>query len=194
MSDVIYQPKKQLRRQCRRVRDALAAEQRRKASELICDQIGNWEVFKRGEVISTYMPMRGEVDVTPLLVRHPEKCWVLPRIVPGEGHRMVFHAYISSAMVRHRYGMLEPAVDWPLVPNESIQLALVPGLAFDRQGWRLGYGGGYYDRFLKKYPGISVGVTFEALLLAGLPHDEHDVHMDYIATESGLFKAGFSDV
>jgi 5-formyltetrahydrofolate cyclo-ligase len=67
-------------------------------------------------------------------------------------------------------------------------LTLVPGLAYDPRGWRLGYGGGYYDRFLKNYRGISLGVSFDALLLNSLPHEEYDISMDWILTEKTLFE------
>jgi 5-formyltetrahydrofolate cyclo-ligase len=79
--------------------------------------------------------------------------------------------------------MAEPAPDSPIVAPEKIQLALVPGLAFDRHGWRLGYGGGYFDRFLKDFQGISAGVVFQALLLDEVPHTPLDVPMRWIVTE-----------
>ena len=71
----------------------------------------------------------------------------------------------SLPLVRHRYGMLEPGPDRPVVSPGEIDLVLVPGLAFDRRGHRVGYGGGYYDRYLKNYPGLKVGLCYEACLL-----------------------------
>ena len=113
------------------------------------------------------------------------KRWLLPRIQP-EG-RMTFHPYDPEHMIWHPYGMLEPAPDLSSVSVENIQLALVPGLAFDRQGWRLGYGGGFFDRFLAGFAhGISLGVTYHALLLDSLPHHQHDIPVQYIVTEEGL--------
>ncbi|NTV93404.1 MAG: o-succinylbenzoate--CoA ligase [Chlorobiaceae bacterium] len=69
---------------------------------------------------------------------------------------------------------------------EEIELALVPGLAFDRTGFRLGYGGGYFDRFLKNFNGVSAGIIFHALLLDETPHAAHDIPMHWIATEREL--------
>jgi 5-formyltetrahydrofolate cyclo-ligase len=92
-------------------------------------------------------------------------------------------------MIRHPYGMLEPEPNLPLVPVEHIQLALVPGLAFDRQGWRLGYGGGFFDRFLAGFAhGVSLGVTYHALLFDLLPHHQHDIPVQYLVTEEGLLR------
>jgi 5-formyltetrahydrofolate cyclo-ligase len=79
--------------------------------------------------------------------------------------------------------MDEPASDLPVISSEEIQLTLVPGLAFDRYGWRIGYGGGYYDRFLRNFNGLSVGIVFRLLLLDEVPHSTLDVPMNWIITE-----------
>jgi 5-formyltetrahydrofolate cyclo-ligase len=185
LADITWQ-KRQLRHSCREARDELGEDRRQHASQAICAQLETWPVFQRAEVILGYMPMRGEVDLTSLMVRHPQKRWVLPRIIPEENHRMVFHSYLPGRLVRHPYGMAEPAADLPIIPASEVQLALVPGLAFDKQGRRLGYGGGYFDRFLGDFCGVSVGVVFQALLLDQLPFGEHDVAVMWIVTEMGL--------
>lgn len=187
MPDLISQQKSQLRSQCRALRKSLGDERRAQASLSICERIENWRVFRRSEVILTYMPMKSEVDLTPLLERHPHKRWVLPRIIPEEDHRMVFHPYIAGRLIDHPFGMTEPAPDLPLIPPEKIEVTLAPGLAFDRSGMRLGYGGGYFDRFLSKFNGISMGVVFHALLLEEVPHGVQDVPVQWVVTEQELF-------
>jgi 5-formyltetrahydrofolate cyclo-ligase len=187
MSNAIQDAKHQLRAQSRQVRKALGEDFQRQASAAICLHIESWPLFRASETVLTYMPMRGEVDLRPLLERHTYKRWLLPRILP-EG-RMNFHPYDPGHLIRHPYGMLEPAPDLPLVPVEHIQLALVPGLAFDRQGWRLGYGGGFFDRFLAGFThGVSLGVTYHALLFDLLPHHQHDIPVQYLVTEEGLLR------
>jgi 5-formyltetrahydrofolate cyclo-ligase len=113
---------------------------------------------------------------------------LLPRILPGEEGRMVFHAYDPHNLILHYYGMAEPAPHLPQVLPSEIQLVLVPGLAFDRSGWRLGYGGGYFDRFLKDFGGVSAGVVFQTLLLEALPHGEYDIPMQWLVSEDTLIK------
>ncbi|MDO9348077.1 MAG: 5-formyltetrahydrofolate cyclo-ligase [Anaerolineales bacterium] len=185
MPNTIREIKHQLREQSRQVRKALGEDFQRQASAAICHHIESWPLFKGCETILIYMPMRGEVDLRPLLERHPHKRWLLPRIL-SEG-RMVFHPYDPEHLIRHSFGMLEPDPILPIVPLDQIQLALVPGLAFDRRGWRLGYGGGFFDRFLAGINnGISLGVTYHALLLDHLPHNENDIPMQYIVTEEGV--------
>jgi 5-formyltetrahydrofolate cyclo-ligase len=185
MQDIAEQ-KQQLRRSCRQIRKELGEATRQQASLSICGWIESWPVFQRSSVILAYMPIPEEADLTSLLERQPQKRWALPRIIPEENHRMVFHPYAAGRLIRHPFGMAEPAPDLPIIPSSEVQLALVPGLAFDRLGRRMGYGGGYFDRFLCDFTGVSLGVTFQALLLDHLPCGEHDVPVKWIVTEVGL--------
>jgi 5-formyltetrahydrofolate cyclo-ligase len=186
-SDVAKQ-KRQLRRECRQIRDKLGEATRQQASQAICSWIETFPVFQCSSVILAYMPIRGEVDLTSLMERQPQKFWVLPRIVPAEDHHLAFHPYDSRRLVRHPFGMAEPAAELPIIPSTEVQLALVPGVAFDRQGRRLGYGGGYFDRFLRSFTGVSLGVIFQALLFDQLPCGEHDVPVQWIVTEAGYYQ------
>ncbi|MEW5828848.1 MAG: 5-formyltetrahydrofolate cyclo-ligase [Chloroflexota bacterium] len=183
-------PKQALRRQCKALRNGLGDEARQEASRTIGLHLASWDVFQRSSVVLSYMPIRSEVDLRPLLADFPEKRWLLPRILPGETGRMVFQPYDPANLVLHPFGMAEPAPHLPQIPAEEIQLVLAPGLAFDRCGWRLGYGGGYYDRFLRDFGGISVGVVFEALLFDSLPHGGFDVPVGWVVCEGGLFETG----
>jgi 5-formyltetrahydrofolate cyclo-ligase len=187
MMQEIAELKRQLRRACRQVRDELGDVTRQQASLSICGWIETWPVFQQSSVILAYMPMKDEVDLTRLIEHRPQKRWVLPRILLEERHRMVFHPYVSGRLIHHPFGMDEPTPDLPIVPSSEVQLALVPGLAFDRKGKRLGYGGGYFDRFLYDFSGVSLGVTFQALLLDDLPSSEHDILVGWIVTEAGFF-------
>ena len=191
MPNAVQDAKRHLRAQSRQVRKALGEDFQRQASAAICLHIESWPLFRASETVLTYMPMRGEVDLRPLLERHTYKRWLLPRIQP-EG-RMNFPPYDPGHLIRHPYGMLEPDPNLPIVPVEDIQLALVPGLAFDRQGWRLGYGGGFFDRFLAGFAhGVSLGVTYHALLFDQLPHHQDDIPVQYLVMEEGLLACGDS--
>lgn len=181
-------PKHELRKQCRALRRELGEEHRQRASRSICEHLAAWEIFQRAETVAAYLPMKAEVDLRPLLEQFPAKRWLLPRIAPEEGHRMDFHIYDPARLVVHPFGMAEPAADLPVVAAAEIELVLAPGLAYDRQGWRLGYGGGYYDRFLSHFDGISVGVAYQALVLESVPHSGYDVPVGWIATETGLYR------
>ncbi len=188
-NDSLPEIKQHLRRQCLEKRKALEQSAREKAAQAICAHIEAWRLFQNAGTVLTYLPMRGEVDLRPLLKSHPEKRWLVPRILPDEGHRMSLHRYDPAHLVRHAFGMEEPDASLPEIPAEEVELVLVPGLAYDPQGWRLGYGGGYFDRFLRDFAGVSLGIVYQALLLETLPHSEHDWPVDWIVTEAGLFKA-----
>jgi len=191
MPNLISEQKSQLRRRCRATRKSLGDETRAHASLSICERIENWHIFQHSATILTYMPIKAEVDLTSLLKRHPQKGWALPRIIPEEDHRMVFHPYDARRLVRHPFGMAEPTPGLPVISPEDIQLTLAPGLAFDRLGWRLGYGGGYFDRFLKSFRGISAGIVFHDLLLESVPHTALDIPMQWIVTENEMFSTKY---
>ena len=186
MDTLIAEQKIQLRKECRAVRNALGETGRAQASLAICERLAAWTIFAQSQTILTYMPIKSEVDLTPLLERFPQKRWVLPRIIPEENHRMEFHLYDAARLVQHPFGMMEPAPDAPILAAEEIELTLVPGLAYDRRGYRLGYGGGYYDRFLARFRGISMGIVFHDLWLDSIPHGRHDVRVQWIVTEREL--------
>ncbi|MCX6066610.1 MAG: 5-formyltetrahydrofolate cyclo-ligase [Chloroflexi bacterium] len=190
MPNSIAEQKSQLRKECRQLRKALGEAARLKSSHAIGGLIENWPEFQRAQTILTYMPIPTEVDLRPLLESHPQKRWILPRIIPEADHSMIFHPYDPNRLIRHPFGMAEPAPDSPTISAAEIQLSLVPGLAFDRFGWRLGYGGGYFDRFLKDFNGTSLGVVYDELMLENLPRNQFDVAMKWLVTEKGLFKTG----
>ena len=91
-----------------------------------------------------------------------------------------------SDMSLGAYGICEPRQSDPIIKANEHTLCAVPALAFDRCGYRLGYGKGYYDRFLSEFGGTSVGVTFENFVFNTLPKDEFDLPVDLIITEGGV--------
>jgi 5-formyltetrahydrofolate cyclo-ligase len=187
MNTQIFDRKNHLRKKSRQMREALGEDVRSLANIAIQQQIENWIVFQHSLVVLAYLPTKAEIDLRPLMEKYPHKSWVLPRILPGDAHVMQFHPYDRARLVRHKFGMEEPDPCLPVILPGEIDLALIPGLAFDRMGWRLGYGGGYFDRFLKDFQGISLGVTFKELLFESLPSDSNDMRMNFVVAERELF-------
>lgn len=160
------------------------------SAELV-DTLRAWPRYRTAETVLTYLAFGSEADLSALTT--DAKYFVVPRIVPGPG-RLALHA-LGGDTVRHPLGMLEPTADAPRVDPADVDLALLPGLAFDESGGRLGYGAGYYDRLL---PGLRagvprLGVSHPALTVAALPLQAHDVRVSHLllpgrireATEGG---------
>ncbi len=186
--------KPQLRHHFCSLRERLTAEEVGSASATIRQRLAIWPPLQpqisnlQSPVrVLTYLAFRNEPDLGRLFGLLPHVRWVVPRI---DGHHLGLHLYDPTRLVRHRFGMLEPAADLPVVDSAALDVVLVPSVAFDRQGGRLGFGGGYCDRLLPNTPALRVGVTYDECLADTLPCDEHDQRMDWIVTPSGLFAIG----
>lgn len=135
--------------------------------------------------LAGYMPMRTEIDPLPAMAIHPGPVGVPVIIGPGQALR--FRAWSpDAAMVAGDFGALIPAAgDW-ITP----QVLIVPLVGFDAQGYRLGYGGGFYDRTLEGLraagPVVAIGFAFAAQEMAQVPIEPTDQRLDMIVTEQGL--------
>lgn len=158
----------------------------REAGGLITRALQEWPAFRSASRILAFVPFGGEPDIGELFSA-PRKKFYATRAAPGEERRLSIHALELQRIEVHELGFPMPAPGEEVEPG-SIEIALVPGLAFDRHGNRLGYGKGYFDRFLIALPEQVplVGVSFEGLVLPRLPHEEHDIPMTHLATEAGV--------
>jgi 5-formyltetrahydrofolate cyclo-ligase len=154
------------------------------ASKPICAHLEGLIRAFEPRVVLMYIAFREEPDLAVLVARFPEVQFLTPRI--GAAAVLTLHEF-SSATVLNRFGILEPPPDAPSFAPYSVDLALVPGLVFTRDGARLGYGGGFYDRLLPDLRADvpRVGVTRDALVVNALPLEDWDVRMTHLCTESG---------
>ena len=112
----------------------------------------------------------------------------LPQMLPGR--QMAVRQYCPDRpLVRHPFGILEPDEHCPLIRIEKIDFVLVPALCYDRQGFRLGMGGGYYDRWLCGYYGPTSGLCRQSLLQDHLPIEAHDRPVDVVITPSEIIRS-----
>ena len=142
--------------------------------------------------IVLYSAFDGEIDVAPLTERSGLGPFALTR-TPEEGHDLTVHPF-GSPRERHRYGYDQPTADSQLIDDSDIAVVLVPGMAFDRLGARLGRGKGYYDRFLARLGAetLLVGIT-GGYVVAELPVDAHDVAMTHLASGFGVLPVPLAD-
>ncbi len=140
-------------------------------------QAARWVVF--------FAPMPEELDVWPLVTEalSAGKKVALPRFVAGKGSYEVRQVLDLTADVRvGHFGIREPQDHCPLLPSIRLDLILVPGVAFDSQGRRLGRGKGYYDHLLTELPGTTCGVAFDQQVVDEVPAEAHDVRLNYLLT------------
>lgn len=144
-----------------------------------------------GTAVSAFWPMPGELDLRPLLEAvHARGCVCALPVVVARNSPLVFRSWEPGvALVTSRFGIAEPGPERPEVRPRH---ALVPLLAFDDEGYRLGYGGGFYDRTLALWrsdgagPLVAIGVGLEAQRRPSLPREPFDARLDWLLTEEGL--------
>lgn len=200
----IAERKRRLRKRLLEQRAAIGEAQRKRTDGLLAQRLQDSALFREAEVVFAYVSFGPEVD-TQVLIRaalDADKKVAVPRCVPN-ARQMEWHYVESLAdLAPGTHGILEPGpdartlVDWEELAalcgcsKPKSVIALVPGLVFDRMGFRLGYGGGYYDCFLADFPGISIGLVREQFLVESLAQqgvlDGFDQPVDCIATENGL--------
>ncbi|MEM7339703.1 MAG: 5-formyltetrahydrofolate cyclo-ligase [Actinomycetota bacterium] len=159
-------------------------------SELVIGGLRRHLAARRGDGwVVTYAALGHEVDLTPLTDDANLGPFALTR-TPDEGFDLTVHP-AGSAVERHRFGFDQPTADSPVVPDADITVVLVPALAFDRFGARLGHGAGYYDRFLGRLgPVERIGIA-AGPVVAELPVDVHDVAMTHLAGPFGVVDVPF---
>jgi 5-formyltetrahydrofolate cyclo-ligase len=170
--------KADLRAQMRTLREQLTKPDVAAFSNAIVQKIAATDWYKEAQTIAIFYPLSTEVNLLELM-NHPEKRFVFPRIVDKKQKQMAF-AVLDRGFVPGVFGTSEP--DGLMVYPQAIDLILVPGLCFSRQGDRIGYGAGYYDNYLRTYPGRTIGVGYSFQLLDHLPKESHDVLLDRILT------------
>jgi 5-formyltetrahydrofolate cyclo-ligase len=140
------------------------------------------------KMVGLYASIRDELDSGPLARALVARGIALayPRVIPGR-RRLAFHRVDDpGALVLSDLGIPEPGPDAPAVAIEHIDVFVVPGLAFDRSGQRLGWGAGHYDTTLSDSHATRVGFAFECQLVAAVPSGDLDQPMSYIVTEAGV--------
>ncbi|MBQ9745244.1 MAG: 5-formyltetrahydrofolate cyclo-ligase [Clostridia bacterium] len=174
-------------------RRALEESVRAERNEKICKNMLASATFRYADVLLMYYPKSDEIDIRPIAeaALAAGKKIAFPRCNPAD-HTMIFH-YISSfdELEPGSYNIMEPAADAPafaLADAETCNVAcIVPAVVFDKKGFRIGYGGGYYDRYLAGFRGTKVGFAYRDFIVNSVPHGRFDLTVDVMITERGLY-------
>lgn len=192
--------KSNLRARLKASRAAIPADERAAIDAAICERLVETSEYEKCEIILTYLSTEREVDTRDLVMRAiaDGKRVALPRCVPGT-REMSWHLVKRlDGLVTSSFGIEEPPdEDDTLVRPDTLKharaLAIVPALAFDEAGLRIGYGGGFYDTFLPSFPGTTVGLCRESHLLESLAArgvvEEHDRAVNLVVTERRIIEA-----
>lgn len=185
------QEKAALRRELLARRDAVP--QREEKSRAVGDGVLALPAYQKARQVLLYLSKGSEVDTWEVFARAVAegKEVYAPRCLDGEGTMGFFQVTSPQELLQGRFGLWEPdprrCAPWR---RREGALCLVPGIAFDRQGYRLGYGKGYYDRFLAGFSGTAAGLCFRELALERLPRGPQDRRVDVLVTEAGVLPIG----
>lgn len=186
--------KVEMRRAVRARLAAMSADDRRQQSAAIVAALLGSEHWATARTVLAYLAMPTEPDVDRVFRDRGDRTVCAPR-ADWAGSTMRAAVVEDLEAVREsRPGLREPGADAVVIAGGDLDLVLVPGLAFDRSGRRLGRGGGFYDRFLAGLPGetATVGVCFGVQVVDAVPVDAHDVRVDWLLTEGGLVRTAAS--
>ena len=175
--------KSALRREILQQRQSLSILEWQTLSHSICDRLSTSALFQEAKTVLAYFSFRQEVDLSALF--NLDKNWAFPSCV---GKSLVWHLWQPGDDLQvGRYGIKEPLSTATVISPSAADLILVPTVACDRFGYRLGYGGGFYDRLLSQYSTIpNIGIVFDFAYLDRLPKDSWDVKLDSICSNYSL--------
>lgn len=176
-------------------RDSLPPEERQRKSRAITERLLALPDFAAARSVFAYVSFRSEVETLPLIAHCLNRGVTVsaPLTLPAE-HRLL--AYAISDPIRDLApgycGIPEPAKTLPLVDPASIEVVVTPGSVFDARGGRLGYGGGFYDRFLQTAApqALRIGLAYDLQVIEAVPLKSHDQQLDYLITETRAIKFG----
>lgn len=157
----------------------------RQQCDRICQHLSLWPAFQTARTVLSYWSFRQEPDLSPLMTQY--RTWGLPRC---QGKTLIWHRWHPGwPLVPGAFGITEPAADLPLIEPATVDLILVPAVACDRRGYRLGYGGGFYDRMFSQpcwQQVQTVGMVFDFAYVERVPTAAWDRPLSAVCTETGI--------
>jgi len=181
-----------LRAQIGAILKTMPPEQRRADSKALCARLAEQPFFQSAKAVLFFAPLPNEADIWPLL----EQALAMDKVVAlpcFDADRQVYRSRriknLRVEIVSGRFGIREPVAACVEIPLADLDLVLVPGVAFDLAGNRLGRGKGFYDRLLQDFEGTKCGIALEEQVVERVPAEKNDVRMDLILTPARCVKA-----
>lgn len=177
--------KREIRLEYQKKRHELPHNERKKSDAILFDKTVNSDEFKSADIILAYYPIRNEPNVLPIAL-HALSCGkkVAFPVSNTETYELSFK-YVKdiSELNVGAYSIPEPKNSCQIYNNEANAFCIVPALAFDKKGHRIGYGKGFYDRFLSDFKGISAGLCYDEFLCESLPIEDTDQKVNMIISD-----------
>ncbi len=187
----LCEQKQRIRREMLEQRNDLPALEVLKRSNQVLDRLYGMPIFRNATVVLSYISFGTEVNThgcIRMLLADDAKQVLVPVVASRDERTLVLselHAW--NELSTGAYGILEPREEHVRRRSPgAVDLALIPGLAFDRRGTRIGYGGGYYDVLLQHLGGSTVALAYAFQVVEMLPEEPHDVRVDAVVTENGV--------
>lgn len=177
-----------LRKQLLRIRSELPIEYRKTADKVIIQKFLTMKEYEQADIIFTYVSTEEEVN-TRKLIKHAlsrKKTVAIPRCLE-KGIMKAYRITHLEELHLGKYGILEPLEECEELKPEKIDLAVIPCVACSPNGIRLGYGGGYYDRYLPQTSACKIVLCRQQMLWDNIPQEPHDCPVDIVITEAGIF-------
>ncbi len=186
MQITVNEQKKQLRKAMLQKRKELSDSETAAKSSVITAKLLSLEKIRSADLVLPFVSAKGEVGTRELIARCLDagKTVAVPRCIDGSNMEFcVIHTF--DDLEKGMYGIDEPKEYCEVIKAESAEnsVLIVPALCFNAKGYRLGYGKGYYDRFISRYKGYTVGVCYSEFITDDIPVDEYDRCVDIVITE-----------
>lgn len=190
MDEELFAEKDSCRRYALRMRNALSPAARERKSREVWERFLTMPEVAKSRTVLLYASYRSEVETLGLVERlvGEGKTVVLPVVLADSPNLILRQVTSTNDLVTGAFGIRVPSDDAPEISYESIDIAALPGVGFDLGCWRVGYGGGFYDRLLARGPVFSVGFAFACQIMPRVPTECHDERLDAVVTEDRLIR------
>lgn len=185
--------KKELRKQILQSRRDIPADEREEKSKQIAEHILQSSLYQEARFVFSFIPFGDEVNIRPVLEHAVQtgKKLAIPKTVSSSRELVLYQFETWEQLIPGVFGIMEPDPGRSTVVNPiDIDLILMPGVAFDRHGGRLGYGGGFYDRFLAGLPQSPplIAPCFTEQVIERVPTEDHDIQVDMLITDQEIME------
>ncbi len=180
--------KEELRKEMKNLRKNISKEEIYAKSDLICNNLFTLDVIKNAKTVMVYISAFNEVRTQAIIQKLIDDKKRVSAPITNEENKSMNAYYFDdlSRLVKGAYGILEPPME-NMCDISKIDVVIVPGIAFDKNGNRMGFGEGYYDRFLADFKGTKIGIGYKFQCENNIIADEYDIAMDYVINEEDIY-------